>query len=491
MTDSISSRYLLEEYAERIVIAKNIPDVIDYNFVNQANFLKDPYKRKALFCTRRSAKSYTAGLGLVKTALEFAGCNCLFIGLTRASAEAIIWKDVLKIINEKHSLKADFNESRLRMRLPNSSEITLTGVDVSEDEMKKLLGRKFKLIAIDEASMYTISIQNLIDLIEPATVDENGSIWLMGTASNFPRGIFYDISNRMRKDWKLFEWTAHDNPYVSRQWKAAIKKIEEERPEYMETPQFKQWYLNKWVIDEEKLVYRFSMQRNLCKALPLALDPSGWTFVLGVDTGWEDDSAFVLTAYHMHDTNLYVMNIFKKKKMTFDEVAEKIEDYMKNSLYAPNIIIIDGANKQGVESMRQRSNIPFQYADKTDKATFIELCNSDLIQGKIKIIDVPENRPLWEEMSALIWVSEGDKIKYPKKEHPALPNHCTDAFLYAWRCGFHFSATKAPKKIVTGSREWYQAQSEDIWDRERERLMEDQNDWGIEGTLGDLSEIME
>ncbi len=97
----------------------------------------------------------------------------------------------------------------------------------------------------------------------------------------------------------------------------------------------------------------------------------------------KDDSAFVLTAYHTNDPYLYVLKTYHRKKMTFDDVAEKkIQEFMRNTSIAPNRVkIIDGANKQGVESMRHRSNIPFEYADKQDKATFIELCNNDLIQG--------------------------------------------------------------------------------------------------------------
>ena len=153
---------------------------------------------------------------------------------------------------------------------------------------------------------------------------------------------------------------------------------------------------------------------------------------------------------------------------------------------APNRVIIDGANKQGVESMRHRSNIPFEYADKQDKATFIELCNNDLIQGSIKMLDTDSIRPLWEEMSSLVWVTDGDKIKYPKKEHPALPNHLCDAFLYSWRCGWHYASSPQEKKAIIGSREWYLQQAEGIWEKERERLEHTDTDWPSDGSLGNL-----
>jgi phage terminase large subunit len=471
-------REALEEIEARGRIKAAMPDIFAGAFRQQVEFVLDPSKFKALFCTRRSAKSYTAGIYLVSEALKNPGCNCLFIGLTRASAKAIIWKDILRVLNTQFSLGAEFNQTDLTMSLPNGSVISVTGVDADHDEMNKLLGRKYRLVCIDEASMYTIDVRNLVyGVLGPAMTDPNaggqrGTICLMGTASDFPSGLFYDVTTRKERGWKIFEWTAHDNPYVAKQWQEALDEIARERPLYMETPQFKQWYLNQWVIDEEKLVYRFNTQRNLTKTIPL-LPEDGWTYILGVDTGWEDDNAFVLTAFHVNDPNLYVLKVYKKKKLTFDQVVEVILQFMKDPVYAPHKVFIDGANKQGVESMRARSAIPFEYADKQDKATFIELCNADLVQGKILVHDTSSNRELWQEMAALVWVTDGGKIKLPKKEHPNLANHLCDAFLYSWRNGYHYHSGPVEKKLVHGSREWYLQQSENIWEREREKMMEE------------------
>ncbi len=494
MIDEALLRAIAEEALLKIRAKEAIPNVLESAFPQQLAFIKDPAQQKALFCTRRSAKSFTAGLYLVHTALHNPHSNGLFTGLTRASAKGIIWKDVLQVINRAYDLKCGFNQSDLTMTFANGSVIYCTGVDADEEEMNKLLGRKYALACVDEASMYTINLINFIyGVLGPAVVDpneagESGTIAMFGTASNFPRGLFFDITKRREGGWKLFEWSAYDNPYVAKKWAETIEKIKRDRPLYMQTPQYKQWYLNQWVIDEEKLVYRFDADKNLAKSLPHLMDHGGWTYVLGVDTGWEDDSAFVLTGFHVNLPCLFVLKVFKKPKMTFDDVVIKIEEFMADKQYSPHRVIIDGANKQGVESMRSRSSIPFEYADKQDKVTFIELCNSDLIQGRIQILDSPENRPLWDEMMGLVWQTDGDKIKYPKKEHPALPNHAADAFLYAWRCGFHYASQPAVKKIVYGSRDWYLAQSENIWERERENLERQQNrgDWPMEGSLGDL-----
>ncbi len=277
----VNQKLVLEEIASRLLAKEKIPNVLESAFEQQINFIKAKEKQKALFCTRRSAKSFTAGLYLVNEALKNAGCNCLFIGLTRASAKAIIWKDILTIIDSKYGLGASFNQTDLTMTLPNGSVISVTGADADEKEMNKLLGRKFRLVCIDEASMYTVDLRNLVygilgpAMVDPNDNDESGTICLMGTASDFPRGLFYDITTGEEKGWKLFKWAASDNPYVAKKWAEALEKIRLERPAYMETPQYKQWYLNQWVIDEEKLVYRFEMARNLCLSVP-HLPNDGW-----------------------------------------------------------------------------------------------------------------------------------------------------------------------------------------------------------------------
>ena len=491
-------RRIMEETARRLHVAQR-PDILAHAdvFPKQREVILHPAKLKAIFCTRRAAKSYTLGMYGLHEAVEHPGSNILLTGLTRDSAKGIFWKDIMMSLDKKYGLKLKPNLTELSITLPNESFIKITGIDAFEQDMYKLLGKKWRFVGVDEGSMYTIDLRNFIyGVLKPAMADERGTICLAGTASDFPRGLFYDVTTGKEPGWQLFEWTALDNPHVAKQWQEELDEIARDRPLYMETPQYKQWYLNQWVIDEEKLCYKFTPGRNLISPAEwqrtlARLSVTEWARVLGVDTGWEDDNAFVMTAYHLNDPVLYVPKHFCKPKMYFDDeknrpefgVVQKIQEWMRAPGEEPHRVVIDGANKQGVESMKQRSNIPFEYADKNDKATFIELASSDLVQGKIKIVDTPENRPLWQEMAALIWVTDAGKIRLPKKENPSLSNHRCDAFLYAWRMGYHFNSEPAAKKVVKGSAEWYRQQSEDIWEREREQLMEEarkreEDPWG-------------
>lgn len=464
-------------------------DLFDLNFPQQVNFIKDPSSLKALFCTRRAAKSYTAGMYLLYEAFLHPGKNFLFLGLTRASAKGIIWKDILREMNKKFNLNARFNSTELTMTLPNGSVIYITGADADEEEMNKLLGRKYRLVTIDEASMYTIDMAKLVyGILKPAIADSNGTICLMGTASNFTRGLFYDITTNNEPGWKLFTWTALDNPHIRVQWQQELDEIDQKREFFKETPMYRQWYLNQWAIDNDARVYKFNPDRNLYTTLPSLPSPQDWTFILGTDLGWEDDNALVLTAYHPGDPNLYIIRTFNQNHLRFDELVDKIRiDFMSDPVMMPSKVIIDGANKQGVESMRHRGGIPFEYADKQGKEDFIELLNSDLIQGKIKVHISCKN--LIDELSTLLWQTDGDKLKYPKKEHPGFSNHLCDAFLYAWRCGYHFAFQEQIPKPIYGSQEWGRQQEEAMVQhtyqeirKEQDTINNNQTNWLVQDT---------
>lgn len=441
---------LLERGAECLGTRGQQQLVLRSAFPEQRGFIDDPARLKTLFCTRRAAKSFTAGLYMVWTALNFPGSNCLFVGLTRQTANDIIDKDILQVINRKFDLGMELNKASLTYSFPNGSIIRVTGVDASEDEMNKLLGKKYKLVCIDEGSLYTINLRQFVyGILGPAMADERGTICLFGTSSNFTQGLFFDITNGKEPGWSIHRWSAHQNPYID--WQAQLDEIKANRPLYMETPQFRQWYLNEWVIETDKLVYKFNPERNLFQDRPHPTS-SGWHYVLSCDLGWEDDNAIVLSAYHDHEPILYVLKTFKQSHMTFDQVAAKLQEFLNDKAHPVNSVIIDGANKQGVETMRMRTDILFEYADKLGKVDHIEILNGDLIQGKIRIHT--SCHELIDEMAGLVWKTVGDKIIYPKKEHPSLPNHLCDAFLYGWFNGYHFLSSPAKRASMPGTPEY-------------------------------------
>lgn len=439
---------ILLELAKR-KLRKDV-SILDTNFKYQTEFINDPAKLKVLFCTRRAAKSYTLGLHLIKEAMETSGVSCLYIGLTRDSAKRIMWKDILKDINKKKKLGIKFNESALTATLPNGSIIYLIGVDSNEDEKNKALGQKYKLAVIDEGASFTIDLRELIyGILKPAMTDLRGTICIAGTSGNLAKGLFYDITTSNEPGWKLYKWSALDNPYQVVQWQEELDDIALNRPLFMETTIFKQWYLNLWVIDDSKLVYKFTEARNRFKVLPIHRR-GDWTYVLGVDLGYDDDSAFTVMTYHTSDKTLFILETFKQKHMDITDVATKIKSFQ--SKYDISKVIVDGSAKQAVQEMQNRHGITLDAADKIGKTDFIEIMNAEFVQGNIKLSD--NCTPLVEEYSGLIWNDRSSR----REEHPSCPNHLCDSTLYAWRYCYQYMSKAPLIKPRAGTKEWYEDQ---------------------------------
>lgn len=420
-------------------------NILDPSFTKQMDFILHPSRRKALWCTRRAAKSYTAGLYLTQTAHLFPNCNCLYLGLTRLSARGIIWKDILKEINQKNQLGMDFRDGALTVSTAKDSVIHITGVDTEEDEMRKLLGKKWKLVVIDEAQSYSIDMRALIyGVLGPAVVDQGGTICLMGTSGNVTQGLFYDVTTRAEPGWDVFEWTAYDNPYVAKQWAEEIEDIKKNRPMFMETALFKQWYLNQWVVDENAKVYKFKDDRNTVPHLPPGI--SDWHYVLGVDLAHSPDStAFVVGCYHESTRVLYLVMGLKQTEMDITDVANKIRSL--DNLYHFEVKVIDSANKQAVAELNNRhDNLNLIAAEKPNKADYIMLMNDDFIQGYIKLL--PDTEELKKEYDKLVWLTDASgNVKEPKKENPTIHQDLADAAYYTWRfCYSYLFADPVPFK---------------------------------------------
>lgn len=434
-------------------------------FDKQVKLITDPHRLKAAWTTRRGAKSYADGIYLLKEMDEHPRCNVLYLGLTRLSAKGIIWKDVLKDIDERDNLGIKFHETELTATHPNGSLCYVAGVDVDEKERRKLFGRKYRLVVIDEAALYTINLRDLVYVtLKPAMTDTRGTIVLSGMSSNITQGLFYDITTGKEKGWSLHEWSAFDNPFVSKQWAEEIEDIKNNRPDFMQTPMFQQAYLNRWVTDEDAKVYKFS-DRNWAKELPQYDTP--FNYVLGIDLGHNPDpSAFVIGAYHPQDPLLYLIHAEKHLNMDVTNVAEKVRELEKH--FSFEVKIVDNANAQAVAELNNRHRLNLIAAEKHGKQDFINLMNTEFIQRKIMLTAGADM--LAREYMALVWMTEDGLIKLTpsgqRKEHPGIANHCTDAALYLWRHAYQYLYNKPVEQIPWNAQE--------RWEPEHVKKLEEQ-----------------
>ncbi len=282
---------------------------------------------------------------------------------------------------------------------------------------------------------------------------------MAGTPGNITKSLFYDITTGIEPGWHTVTATAFDNPYMADKWQREIDELKLKQPYIIETPLFKQMYLGQWVIDTDALVYKYSLSRNLYNELPLH-SKGDWQYIIGVDLGYEDDSAFVVVAFHEHDKTLYVVDCYSKSKMDITDVAQKINEL--KGKYNAHKVVIDGANKQAVEEIQRRHFIPLIAADKTGKSDFIEIMNAELIQGHIKL-NLENCANLADEWQNLVWKEKS--LGTSKREvNPACANHLADACLYAWRFCYQFLSEAVKPKPVYGSKAWQEEEADRMYD---------------------------
>ena len=451
---------------------------LDFDFPEQLNFILDEAKLKVALCTRRAGKSYAAGCYLFRVAEMNPGCSVLYLALTSTSARNILWKDVLKVIDRKYNLGCEFRENQLTCTLPNGSVIYLLGADASEEQRAKLLGQKYALVVLDEAASYSIDLEDLVyGVLLPAVSDYRGTICMIGTPSNARRGLYYEITQgqnpsdagtwvaaggtRLRMKWKGHRWTWGHNPHVRVQLAEQVAMMKASNPFIEESPLYQQHWLGKWVTEDDARVYKYVAGKNDYERLP-KYETGSWHYVLGIDLGFNDATAFTVLAYHDHDPVMYVVESTKQAKLDITATATRIQAL--DQRYGFESMVVDGAAKQAVEEMRRRHSLPLHSTAKQGKADFIDLLNAEMVTGRVKLS--PACAVLVEEMSSLVWNTRGVK----REELAGLDNHACDSMLYAWRYCHQYLSEKQRARPVVGSPEWYNEQAKDMERKEVERV---------------------
>lgn len=444
-----------QQQIKKLLKSKPLPNLLKDSFREQTAFIKHPSKMKALLGTRRVGKSFTAGIYLLHTALTRAGTSSTYIGLTRDQAKRIMWQDVFKSLIAKYGLQCKINETELTLTFPNGSIIYVLGVDDSEAEKDKLLGKKYALCVIDEAASYSIDLYQLIyKVLKPACSDLAGTICLVGTPDDRKDTIFYNLTKDLpvdppqsvsRNGWQVFTWSTDYNPHMRDAWRQTIKELKESNPQVEEEPWYQQHYLGKWVADTSNKVYRYAGDKNSWNGVLPNYGWKPWQYVLGIDLGFSDATALVLLAYHENDPHTYIVKADKWRGLTISDAADKIRLWMAD--YPIGHFVVDGANKQAVEEIVRHHQLPLQAADKHDKTSFIRIMNSGFLTGKIKVWG-SNCLPLVEEYDKTLWNKRALERGIYKEDYSFHPD-CADAALYAYRYTYSYCATPpSPEQLI-------------------------------------------
>lgn len=434
------------------------------DFPLQNAFVNDPSRFIAAQCGRRSGKTNGLALRFFQTLAKYPRSQCMYLALTQDSAREIMWP-VLQELNDKFKIGCEFTESKLTMTHPNGAKLKLMGADLS-GFIKRLRGRKYPGVAIDECQDFGIHLQSLIeDILTPSIADyEDGWVALTGTPGPVPSGTFFDITQKNMYGYSLHKWVMNDNPYMPNS-EGFIQELIKTREWTPENPTLLREYRNQWVLDVQSLWIQYKADKNHYAQLPV-ITPDKWNYLVGVDIGYRDADAIAVLAWSdaCKETYLVEESIITKQDIT--ALADGIEAVIKK--YNPDKIVMDegGLGKKAAEEMRRRRGLPIHPADKMRKQEHVAFLNDALRTGRFKA----KSGSRFAQDSYLIQIdweaSTPDKIVIKKQPHSDI----IDSVLYAFVESPAFAYQKKIEAPVYGSKEWAEAQSDKMFEAAQEHF---------------------
>jgi len=439
----------------------------DYLFDKQLQFVLDPAPFKEATTTRRAGKSVSCVADLVYTAISFDNVVCLYITLSRKNAKRLVWPE-FKRINTLFNLQGQPNESDLSIHFPNGSVVYLLGAS-DRASIEDFRGLAIKKVYLDESQSFPAYIEQLIDdVLGPALMDFAGQLILIGTPGPIPSGYFYNLTKN--PNWSHHTWSFFDNPKLPFLQKGLShldmlnRELTRRGVDRNDPSILREWF-GKWVVDENSLVYKYKKEINDYGSLP---DGVNWTYILGVDLGFNDADALAVLAYSDRSPTTYLVDEVVAKRQDISALCQQI-DRLKG-IYNISKIVVDtgGLGKKIAEEIGKRYSIPMQAAEKTRKVEYIELMNDALRTGRLLI------------KAKSLFAHDADKVEWdhdhstPDKKVISKRFHSDicEAVLYAWRESYSYSYQPEPVRPVFGSKPWGDAETEKMFQHTLNRLQD-------------------
>lgn len=460
-----TAKSLLRERRKREAFPAAVEAVLASLFDRQAEFVNSKAKRKVIYAGRRSGKTHGLSAVAFKYAQLYPGQTIPVFERTLTCVAAETFWASLQDFDAKFKLGIKFHHTMKTATLPNKAVIALMGADTME-AADKARGGKFPVAIVDEAGTFRSKILEYLvtEILEPASIDFDGEIIVSGTPGMVPSGFFWSLTHA--PGWERFHWTLLENPTLGPtvldaaarlkwrvDWLAALRL----RHGWTEqTPRYLREYMGQWTGSVDDHVYSFSRAVNVVTELPVAR-ADDWTYVLGIDLGFTDPTAFVVMGRLVGDPYVYVVRSYEQVGLIPSAVAAHVERLMAEYSFASIVADTGGYGKAVAEEMKQRYGIPVKAAAKRDKRIYIEHTNGDLSSGKHKFL-AGTNRELIDDLTALPWDDDHEDSQRGYRDH--LP----DAYLYGSRELRSLEGLGDRDAPEPGSAAWYAVEEQKMWD---------------------------
>lgn len=430
------------------------------DFPEQNAFVEDPNRYIDAQCSRRAGKTNGLAIRFFRTMEKHPKSSCLYLALTQDSAREIMW-GVLQEINDKYQIGCTFTEYKLEMKHPNGAKLKLMGADL-KNFIKRLKGRKYPGVGIDEAQDFGPHLQSLVnDVLTPSIADySDGWLAITGTPGPVPQGYFFDVTRNKRYGFSHHEWTLYQNPHMPDP-QGFVKDVKLKQEWDDDNPTLQREYLNNWVLDVDSLWVRYNEKINHYIQFP---KEHKWSYIMGVDLGFDDADAIAILAWSDTSPETYLVEEKITKKQGLTELVEQMSYFTQKYDIGKCVMDEGGLGKKLAEEVRRQHGINVERADKARKQENVEFLNDALRRGKFKAKSASQ----FAKDSYLVQIdwdkTTPNRIVVKKKPHSDI----IDAVLYAFKESYAFSHAhlEANKPLAWGSKEWAEAQSQEMWEAE-------------------------
>lgn len=421
----------------------------------QATLLRTTRRRIIVNVARQTGKSHTAAAKAVHKAVYTPKSLTVIVAPALAQSKELRRKVEDHMRKLKEITAKTVTDNQREMEFSNGSRIIVVAADEAT-----IRGYTPDLIIEDEAAQVADPIYNAL---EPSLLVSRGQYILLSTPKGL-KGHFADIWQN-GTSWEKYEVTSWQNPRVA---PGTLEALKAEKTAMGQLWWFQQEYECSFIAAAQGLVYPFDPKKNACPRIPTA-DHRGWQYVLGIDYGFNDSTAFTVIGWQQDDPTLYVIESLAKREMLATEAAELAHHFAKKYPFARMVGDTSGFGKGYVEEARRRFRLPIEAAEKNNKRGYIELMASDLRAGLIKVF--PGNEGLIQEWQTLPWDEDREKPMDGYVDHQA------DATLYAWRAACHYLEEirkPGPKK---GTPEHDEAEAAAMFQAHIDKIARAKDDW--------------
>lgn len=399
-------------------------------FPSQRAFVDDASKRRTARCSRRAGKTEGIAARLIRDGWNAPGELSVYIARSRPNARMIMGSTLERIEKRfklglgKNGKVVSEEDGQLMVYLPNKHRIWLAGCK-DKTEVEKFRGPYYLNACIDEAQAFGEFLQTLVeDALDPALLDLDGGLMMIGTPGALPIGYFHDADTGEGEiaRWSAHHWTVLDNPYIPHAAEWLEKKRSDNSWDETDGTYMREWK-GLWFKDESAIIYPYNGAKNAFRS---ALPDGDWRYVIGVDLGDEDATAFVVTASLPGSPVVHVVKAWKQSGMNTAARAAHIEKAQKEFDTRRTVVDTGGLGKAIVRDLNETYGIYCVAAEKSEKRAAIANVKGALKSGTLQV----------NPFGCAALVSEWALLPWNDKRtdhHESYADDCSDALLYSYR----------------------------------------------------------